>query len=866
MKFLVLFLTAILATSAFAQTTPTATTTQSAPSSEKKKEEEKKTEVAPDPEKTKTLKKIVVTGSYIKKAPEATAPTPVTVMDKSKLQQSASYTVAGALSDDPAFTGTSPNDVFLSLHGQTDADNLVLLNGLRLPKVAGGSAVNIDFIPAEALERTETLKDGASALYGSEALAGVVNIVTRKDFDGTTMSYRLTTPERGGGQETVTSLAHGFNSGRHHFLGVFQFRKDTPVNGLDDKYSRIVNLVDPNGVGDIFLNGNMLGDAGIGTLNCPANQVDADGFCKSDLRPFSNSEDRDYYMTYATYGYDFSDTLKLSTNFAYSRRSWMASGPAAAINFLNESALGRPDFSIPVGIANGWGVKDAGGNTLTYGANPRLFYRATEELGTTISQRNVDNYIAQAELTKSFGEWEAMLAAGYGMTFFRDVTLQGQANKQAVFNLIQTNQFNPFKAPGSKDDIRSAAAQTWFQHTSDIVNPKLIVTGPISKTLSMSFGTETQFQSFKFGYDALTQAGNSLSARNGNQFGSREVYSGFLELDYTPTKQLEIQLAGRFDEYSDFGSTVNPKLGIAYHPIEKLTLRASYGTGFKAPDLLSIYQARNANPTRFRDEVQCKEKGQTDPSCERGVWPVITEGNRNLDPETAQHYNVGFVVTPSKSLLFGADYWRVDGEEGLSAISPQLATLAESRGFSLAQYGIQVTRDPVTRDITRLYIPARVNAGIFKIRGLDLALRKNGQIQSKLFGNLNTSFMFNHTHVLSSEGTSFPIEAFRNLYDLNWDNIMSISFARDNNLLRFQARTSAGGDEDTDEVKGIGKGSTSVITQYDVHYERFLKNDSSLSMGVRNFLGTRPTAEVDGNRFLYAGGYRTFYLGLNKEF
>ena len=143
---------------------------------------------------TKVAKKIVVTGSYIRRNADEGAPSPVSTVDNTKAQEAGTYSAGGMMADNAVISSGSSSNV--SFHGQSSANNLVLLNGLRLPKPGGNDSANIGFIPASAIERVEILKDGASALYGSEALAGVVNIITKKEYDGFNVSLRHTRPER----------------------------------------------------------------------------------------------------------------------------------------------------------------------------------------------------------------------------------------------------------------------------------------------------------------------------------------------------------------------------------------------------------------------------------------------------------------------------------------------------------------------------------------------------------------------------------------------------------------------------------------------------------------------------------------------
>lgn len=866
--FLIILLLLTIAPLSFAQngkTVETPTLTQGEDATQKK------TEVPPE------AKKILVTGSYVRRSVEQKAPTPLSTYDQSRMLETGSYTVADALQESVVFNNVE-SGAFLSMHGQSSADNLVLLNGLRLPKTAGGSAVNIDFLPATAIERTEILKDGASALYGSEALAGVVNIITKKDFDGANFIARHTSPQQGVAQETTVGLTYGKTWNKSRFLGVLQFKKDDPAFYSETQYG----TTDVKLAGSLYSNyANLINSGGNHRdPGCPVERRDSLGRCRFDaraLQQIDGKNDREYYTGYLGYGIDVSKEFSIDILTIYTRRSWESLSSPISIDLRNESAFGRPDYSIPKAIVDSWGpVQSANGGAPNINGNSILQYSPLEELGRSTSVRDVDNFITQA---RSYGEingWDWEFSVGHGLTLFKDTIVSGNANKQALYDLIINNGFNPMKAPGSKDNLSSVALQTWFEHTSDSLNSKAYTAGPLMQLgpspLSMAIGVEGQWQSFKFENDPFSLAGIPLTGSASNQQGKRQVYSSFVEFIHSPLKSFDIQIAGRFDEYSDVGSTVNPKLGLSYHATEKVTFRASYGTGFKAPDLLSVFQGQSSGLTSVRDPVICAVD-PADPNCNNTLTSVTTFGNRNLEPEKAAHYNIGTVITPQKDLSFVVDYWSVDGEDALSSVTPATILRAESLGVDLSSLGISVDRDPLQGNVvTNITHPASVNAGIFKIRGIDFTVEKKSQMNPFNLGNVNVRFMMEHSHVLSSGGTSFSFDPFSKQRDLNWKNFMSVSFQKEKHFTKMIARTYASGDKNTTQNAGIGLGSTPTYTEYDLHYERFFDNDSSVSLGIKNVFDRTPLNDtaVPGAVFpaTSQGNFfgRTFYVGYSQDF
>lgn len=842
-------------------------------------EEPLATSEAPPPvPQTVEAKKILVTGSYIRQAISQTAPTPLSVYDQSRMLETGSFTVADALQESPVFNNVD-SGAFLSMHGQSSADNLVLLNGLRLPKVAGGSNVNIDFLPATAIERTEVLKDGASALYGSEALAGVVNIITKRDQEGANFMARHTSPQEMVDQETTIAMSYGKNWGKTHFFGTLQFKKDDPVRYKDTEYG----TTDTRLGGSLYSNLANLANGATNHRdpNCPPDRLDSRGRCRFDSReltPLGTGEDRQYYSAYFGLSHEVSDSIKVDVISIYTRRDWTLNTSPVTMDFRDETATGGQNFSIPDSVANSWGaVNGANGAPSTFTGDSNLFYAPLDELGERRYRRKVDNYITQVRTYGEVSGWDWEASAGHGLTFFNDTLEVGNASKQGVHNILVNTPYNPLATTGKSGAFASESLATWFEHSSDIIDAKAYLAGPLFQIdgapLNMAFGVEGQWMSFKQENDPWSLAGIPITGRTANQNGQREVYSTFVEFTHAPNKHWELQAAGRFDEYSDVGNTINPKVGVSYHATEKVTFRASYGTGFKAPDLLSVFQGRSSTITQNIRDPQLCAIDPNDPNCTNTVADVTSFGNKNLKPETATHYNVGTVLQPQKDLAFIIDYWRVDGEQGLSAMDSNGILRAQALGIDLSPFGIVIERDPLQGNkVTSITYPTRINAGVFKIRGIDFGVQKRAQVNPFGWGSMNVRFNMEHSHVISSGGTRFSFDPFTKQFDLNWKNFMSVGFQKNKNFAKAIARTYSGGDKNTTLNTGVGLGSTYVLTEYDVHYERFLGDESSVSMGIKNIFDTKPLNDASTPGVVFPaslqGNYlgRTFYVGYSHDF
>lgn len=824
------------------------------------------------------VEKIQVTGSYIKRT-DVEGPSPVLSIDNESFLERGSYTLGDTLKENPLFSNVS-SGAFLSFHGQTDADNLVLLNGLRIPKTAGGSAVNIDFLPASAIKNVEILKDGASALYGSEALAGVININTKRDYDGINLMTRATVPEKGVGQQYNVVGTIGHSTSKWNILGVLQFRQSGAYTAAQaGEY-----LKGPNGGIVNSPYGNFIDDDGVAGrgAGCPPDKIDSRGVCSENiLDRFQYAADTQHISALVSSSYTFNSSLSWDSMLLYTRRSWEGSSFPVLMDFNDNTASGGTNDKVSQVQSSAWDtVPDIANN----GNSTRLLYLPTEELGNRISTRDVDSYLVQTALKGYLSNtWEWNLSGGYGLTAFEDRLTRGNALRSIVVQKLNNGAFNPTKPFGSKDSLEDARAQTWFQHTSDIYNTKLVAAGEIydfnssfgfGGPVSLAVGTEGQWQSFKFNNDPLSNAGLVFTDATSNQSGSRQVSSGFMELTGYPLETVELQLAGRFDQYSDVGGTFNPKYALSWKPNNTILFRSSYGTGFKAPDLLSVFQSTSTQFEQFRDEVICRQNGENDPNCQAGnYYRVTTTGNRKLRPEMAEHFNFGTVIEPGSGLSIVIDYWGVNGREGLSDINIAQLTEAEANMGSQFFEGIntRIVRDPTTNVIQSVSVPTKINAGIFAIRGLDLEFNFDRRVTLGVLGPFNFFSSFYQSHILSSKGNTFPFEPITGNFDIDWKNTTSAGITNQKHLYKISARTIAGSNRGF-QNSFIGAGSHRTHTEYDIHYAYTAPWKAQISFGIKNIFNLRSpmTDHLESVRYVSPSAYqilgRTYYLSYGQDF
>ncbi|KCZ48469.1 TonB-dependent receptor [Hyphomonas sp. CY54-11-8] len=419
----------------------------------------------------------------------------------------------------------------VNLRGLGSGSTLVLLNGRRVaPASVIGDFTDISMIPASAIERVETLTDGASSIYGSDAVAGVVNFVLRDDFDGIEAAFRY-----GVGTEEATpsqyraSLTAGTNWQNGNGLIVYEYFSQDELNIEDRDF---------------------------------ASKTFIPGF----LLP---SQERNSLL--GSISQQIAPRLELSADMTASRR---------------EARQIRSDIS---------------GNT---------FRQDTE--------------------SESFN-----LSAGLNWELSRDWYL----DFSGTFSTIDTsNQSSLFT-----EDLRQTNSTIW---SGDVVFSGPIVTlpsGEVQMAVGANYREEELDQTVTFG-----ATGDTRTDRD----GSREIFAVFGEAfvpliakdnDIPLVHRLELNISGRFEEYSDFGSTVNPKIGLLYSPVESLKLRGSYSTSFKAPVLGrvgAIDRSASLLPTSLINQIF----GLTSPDPSLDDVPVITRSGtaENLDAEESEAFTFGF--------------------------------------------------------------------------------------------------------------------------------------------------------------------------------------------------------------------------------
>ena len=361
------------------------------------------------------------------------------------------------------------------------------------------------------------------------------------------------------------------------------------------------------------------------------------------------------------------------------------------------------------------------------------------------------------------GEYDWELYITEDRSHKSDVQVNGAINKRAVTELMENGSFNPFAtgaARGSLDDAEIAPFLLAENYSREITTQ---FTGPIYQlptgTIEAAIGLIHLNEGFSAKNDPIVDRpeadGRSFSGANFSGYkgtGSRSVSSAFLEASIPAYDGLQIQAAARFDSYSDFGSTVNPKMAFRYQPIERLYIRGSARTGFKAPTLDELYRSQYSQFVRYTDRLLCPVDDDYNNNCRSKSMYIQAGGNPDLEEEGSESFSYGVGFEPINQLSFTADYWSILLKNTIGYQSLTALTEAEATGADLSKYA-QITRDATTGEITNV-VALNQNLGRKELKGLDYTINYRLNFDWGKF-----RFKTHYSNLLSYKNKDWPAAA-----------------------------------------------------------------------------------------------------------
>ena len=689
--------------------------------------------------KAKQLDTITVTGSRIRRS-QVEGPNPVTIITRKDLEVKGDLSVADVLRSSTfnsfgSFIETSgssaQSQATINLRGLGSQRTLVLIDGRRTAgsPVLGGNVQNLNAIPFAAVERIEILRDGASAIYGADAIGGVVNIILRKDYEGLQISAGIERPTKGEPNANTGSIVGGISSDKGNITFVLDhqerdifYNRDRPVHdhpGADPSVGLSAYGFPPTSITYDSTDGSFTNNQKYGinpaTNTSMPQYVDADGnitYSPLDGSGNPNAIKRNPTITKAdprcptALGSDplFPSSVKVGSfcRFNY------ADTNANAASFKRDSILVNANYQIsdnitaftritsntstslgvyaPVPITNGPTMAGSNPNNIFH-RDLSLYIRFVpggNRVDTT-TDHMLDILFGLQGQNDWFGGTNWSVSLHHNRYEVND-TGTGYLLGPQFQGLLDSGQYNPF---GDPRDPQNEAAIAKVSHT--IVKNALsryfggdaqinfdlfqMANGPAG----FAAGVDYRDEAYSDIVDAQSAAGNVLGTAGGDSRGERAAYAVFAELNLPILKNLAVDIAGRFDHYNDFGSSFNPKISVEFRPVESLLLRADYGTGFRAPSLSELHRAPQQTFTSALDTLNCPKGVDLtggalpfDP-CSSAQYEGSLRGNEALKAEKSKSWSVGGVWSPINDLNFTLDYYDIKLKDQITTLGFQTA-------------------------------------------------------------------------------------------------------------------------------------------------------------------------------------------------
>ena len=797
------------------------------------------------------VERIEITGSHIKRT-SMEGPSPVTSLSADDIQKSGvtdlislftklpisgqgTFSTQANSSDDTANGGSS-----VSLRGLGADSTLILINGRRVSvspfaKGIDTAFVDINNIPLSAIKRVDILKDGASATYGSDAVAGVINIILRDDVEGAELSAKFGTTADGGGEEQSVNLVFGNQTDNSSHTFILEYFNREEVLYSDRDYSSTANQAlrtgDPlatdfrssSGIpGTIALASdpsNRLIDV-YGNDTCPEEDRDwANNLCRYDYAPHMTMIPAAERFSWNYMGkYEINDNMRAFAELnGQNSKSTVRGAGSPSFNelFMDGDNINHPFAMMP--------DHEFHGQDLT-------MRRRTVDIGNREKRVDSNYYRAIIGLQGEIKDWNWEAAYSYIKSSSTERGVNGFPNSRRTQEAIDSGLWNPFEPSlNSQESLDFIETTTTRIGKSTMKSLDFKVSGSIMEMshgdLMVAIGGEYREESISDNPDDQFLRGEVFGTEATQANGSRDNMAFFGELSVPLLDTLEMQFAVRHEDYSDFGTTTDPKVSFLWAPTDDLSLRGSWGTAFRAPSLHQLGLGRTDESPNLIDTKRCEIIGNQDRACEPQEYTAIFEGNPDLGPEESESYNLGLIYNITDDLNFSIDYYNYDITDIIDSDTQ----------FVMDTYGLDPT--VVERRPTSIpNDPGEViqvndrfeNIGDLKTSGIDLDVRYNLDTSAGMF-----KFGYVMNYVLSFEDYKGTEEGGFEQPQMRWT--ASVDW-----VLNDFSATAAINFIDEFEQEVAANGMVDSMTTLDASVNYFGFEDLTLTVGATNLTNEEP--------------------------
>lgn len=698
-------------------------------------------------QKGPAVEEVVVTGSHIRRQSQFDTANPLQVVDGDEFASQGATSIADIVKNltvnagaefqvdslDQNLTSGTSN---INLRNLGLNSTLVLVNGRRQTGSAlvasdGSSFVDTNsLMPTIMIERMEVVKDGAAATYGSDAVAGVVNFISRKRFEGGELRYKYQDITDSDGDEQEVSGIWGKAFGDTHWVIAGSYYNSDPLQTPERKWSLASTYGFPAWAA-VSSSGQPGNFQRVGTsIKFPDPQCgQAEGgvlqgtSCKFDYSPyFDLSPDEERYQIFTSLTHDFSETLEgyLELGYAHTEVETIAS---PSFPFAMDQPL------VPTSHPDN-----------PFGEDVQFFGRVLgANAGPSMTEFEYDTYRLAGALDGQFSNhwfWNASVAYSWQEARYdrpdtlrtRTVNaLRGLGGPDCDPNtgtpgVGSCQYFNPFASAylgtGNPNDpalLNHLIGSTDLDAKSSLFSAEFVASGDLMElpagALAAAFGVHYRDEFAEHDWGALYNAGEFLTLGQAPDFDERrDVYAVFTEFDIPLASGLNAQISARYEDYGDGLNSVDPKLALLWQPSESLSFRTSWGTAFRAPSIFQTSAVQASQPFIINDPVSGA-----------GFFFVNnrTAGNPDLDPEEAEIFNLGATWEPIDRFQASLDFWWYDYEDLIVKELVEDVLAAEAAGDPDAT--ARVVRPDPNRPPSQVNTNF-INASSVKTYGYDLDL------------------------------------------------------------------------------------------------------------------------------------------------
>ena len=642
------------------------------------------------------VEEVVITGSKIKRTTNTESQYVVSIT-AADMKLTGEVSVADALRSSTLNSlgsfressgSSAQSNATFNLRGAGAARTAILINGRRTvgsPSLGGGGSVNLNLIPMSFVERIDIVADGASAVYGSDAVTGVVNVILKKGYDGVQLSGRYGDRSKDDGSEHGFNLLTGAQGDKGSITFGLEMDKRDAVFDKDRDFTA-ARYSDLDGDGYITGYAETEGISFYATSLINPNYDPAIPYSESDpsswyVHPGNNCVDDGAFQGPMKSDLVFGPDTGFYCGYAYANVSANRASMERINSFVSADYNVNDDVEVYVDaiISNNesfgrYAPPAAPGTMLAanpknpYGQDVSGYFRWTD-IGTrdnVVNDTLIDvNLGVNAQLSDDLSFEAYYTYSDYKSTSIGKYYLSyGGFAENILYEVSDLDQYNANLKHTTLNDDRMnmqkiAAGMQWNMFEM------------AGGTASTYFGVETFDVNYRADVDAQSEAGLVGGSAGNSAQGSRSVNAVMAEAILPVTDYLEVDLAVRYDNYDDFGSEVSPRVGATFTMIDNLVVKASYGQGFRAPDLSDLYGATSFSAESAKDYYGCSLDGVSEADCPDRQFDTYIGSNPDLMAETSETMSFGLEYTYDNNWVAKVNYVTLELQSAVEYVSAQ---------------------------------------------------------------------------------------------------------------------------------------------------------------------------------------------------